>query len=81
MYPWPSAYCYLGNERIKLLRVKPVEGAGKPGVIEEVTNESLLVGTGKGLVSIIELQPEGKKPMSVKAFLQGRKIKKGTLIT
>lgn len=77
MYPWPSAYCYLNKERIKILSTKVLKGSGLPGRIEKVDKRELVVGTGEGLISIIELQPEGKRPMSVTAFLQGRKLKEG----
>lgn len=77
MYPWPGAYCYLDEKRIKILRVSILEGNGKPGRIEKAEKE-LIVGTGKGLISILELQPEGKKPMTANAFIQGRKVKEGS---
>lgn len=76
MYPWPSAYCYLSKERIKIIKVKVLEGSGMPRRIKKA-GEDLIVGTGEGLISIIELQPEGKRPMSAKAFLQGRRLKEG----
>jgi methionyl-tRNA formyltransferase len=76
MYPWPCAYCYLNNERIKIISVKMLEGSGVARRIEKA-GEELIVGTGEGLISIIELQPEGKTSMSAKAFLRGRKLKEG----
>lgn len=78
MYPWPGAYCHLNKERIKLIKVKALDGSGKSGRIEKVQKDEFVVGTGKGLLSIIELQPEGKKIMSAEAFLQGRNIREGT---
>lgn len=75
-YPWPGAYCHLNAERIKITRVGVLEGHGMPGRIEE-TGEALVVGTGKGRISLMELQPEGKRLMSGKDFLQGRRLKKG----
>ena len=76
MYPWPSAYCYLNQERIKITHVKALEGHSIAGSVEK-TDEELVVGTGKGLISITELQPEGKRLMSAEDFLRGRKLKKG----
>jgi len=75
MYPWPGAYCYLNRERIKIIRVKVREGSGSPGRVEKATTGELIVGTGRGLLSIIELQPEDKRVMSAKDFLQGRRVK------
>ncbi|MEW6215729.1 MAG: methionyl-tRNA formyltransferase [Nitrospirota bacterium] len=77
MYPWPSAYCYLNKERIKITKVRVLEGSGLPYRVERAGKGELVVGTGEGLISIIELQPEGKRPMSATAFLQGRRLKEG----
>ena len=60
------------------MKASVVEGNGGPGVVLKATKQELLVGTGEQILSIIEVQPPGKPIMSVKAFLQGRKIKKGT---
>ncbi|MCX8030477.1 MAG: methionyl-tRNA formyltransferase [Thermodesulfovibrionales bacterium] len=75
LYPWPSAYTFLNNERIKIIKAYPIEGEGEPGRVENTTNEQIIVGTAKGLLVIEEVQPEGKKIMRSSAFLQGRKIK------
>lgn len=77
MNPWPGAYSFLENERIKILRAEAVEGVGSTGVIKNVSKNKLLVGTGAGLLSIFEVQPTGKQVMPVESFLQGRKIKEG----
>lgn len=75
MFPWPSAYTYLKNERIKIISAKPAAGEGVPGRIEKASQGILIVGTAGGLLSIEELQPDGKKIMSASAFLSGRKLK------
>jgi methionyl-tRNA formyltransferase len=77
MNPWPSAFCSLGNERIKILKVRAVSGSGEPGRVEKASSGTLLAGTAKGLIMIMELQPEGKKIMPAAAFLAGRKLKEG----
>ncbi len=76
MYPWPCAYCYLNQERIKITQAKALEGHGLSGRVEKA-DEELLVGTGEGLISLTELQPEGKRLMTAKDFLIGRRLKKG----
>ena len=76
MYPWPCAYCYLKNERIRITRVKVIKGPGIAGRVEDAGGQ-LIVGTGKELISIIELQPEGKKLMTAQDFLRGRRLKEG----
>ncbi len=75
--PWPGAYTFFGKERIRVIKTIPVDGEGKPGVIEKIKKDELLVGASTGLLSILELQPEGKSVMDIKSFLQGRRLEKG----
>jgi methionyl-tRNA formyltransferase len=77
MYPWPCAYCYLQHERIKITRARASAGSGVPGRIEKAGNE-FIVGTGEGFLTIIELQPEGKRLMRAEEFLRGRQVREGT---
>lgn len=83
MYPWPSAFCYLNDERIKIIRVRSQKSEIKsqkkivPGLIVKASDGELIVETGKGFLVIEELQPEGKRVMSAAAFLAGRKLKEG----
>jgi len=77
MNPWPSAFCRLGDERIKILRAKASGGSSEPGRIEKASSGKLIAGTAEGLLIIEELQPEGKKVMPAAAFLAGRKIREG----
>ena len=77
MYPWPCAYCYLKNERIKITKVRASRGSGIAGRIEQV-GEELVIGTGEGFITIIELQPEGKRLMTARDFLRGRRLQEGT---
>lgn len=74
MFPWPSAFTYLHNERIKLNKAKPLPGSCPPGIIKKASEGELIIGTGEGLLMIEELQPEGKKIMTATAFLTGRKL-------
>ena len=61
MHPWPGAYCYLNGEMIKLIGVKSIAGSGMAGRIEKAHNGEFIAGTGSGLLSIVELQPQNKK--------------------
>jgi methionyl-tRNA formyltransferase len=73
MYPWPGAFCFYDGQRIKITRARSAEGAGVPGKIE-MHGGDLAVGTGRGLLFIDELQPEGRKAMPGRAFIAGRRI-------
>jgi methionyl-tRNA formyltransferase len=72
--PWPGAFTLLNGKLIKLLEVEVAAGSGDPGAVQVTENRSLLVGTGNGLLRIMRIQPEGKKPMSAAAFLQGHRV-------
>ncbi len=77
MNPWPGAYSFLEGKRVKILKADIAYGDADAGVINEATKDRLLVGTGDGLLSIFEIQPEGKPVMSIQSFLQGRELKQG----
>lgn len=77
MNPWPGAYTFFEDKRIKILKALPIDGKGSAGVIDMVSKDQLIVGAGEGRLSILEIQPSGKPVMKVKSFLQGRKLKEG----
>lgn len=77
MHPWPSAFCYLNGEMIKIVKAMPLDGSGAPGRIEKASGGVLIAGTGRGLLLIEELQPQGKRVMPAKAFLAGRRLREG----
>ncbi len=71
--PWPGAYGFLDGKLIKVLETEVAEGAGEPGALHEQGRDVLTAGTGKGMLRIVRLQPEGKKPMSAAEFLRGHR--------
>jgi len=54
-------------------------GAGRAGSIVDIKSDEILVSTGRGILSILELQPEGKRVMTAKEYLAGHALKKGLL--
>jgi methionyl-tRNA formyltransferase len=78
MHPWPGAFTYLDGTRIKLIRARCVPGHGEPGTIVKVARDFFEVGTGDGLLEVLELQPEGKRAMFARAFMMGRRLTEGT---
>lgn len=77
--PWPSAYTHLNGKTLKLWKAKVVDENTdkKPGTIVRVTKDELLVQTKEGLLSLLEIQLEGKKRMPVDAFLRGYQVNEG----
>ena len=78
--PWPSAYTRWNGKTLKLWAAKAldenVEGAA-PGQVVRCGRDGLGVQTGGGILSVKELQLEGKKRMDVEAFLRGCPISFG----
>lgn len=77
--PWPSAFTHLHGKTLKIWRAKVLAG-GDPkeaGTIVSCEKNSLLVQTGEGILSLKEVQLEGKKRMPIDAFLRGYPVEKG----
>jgi len=76
--PWPGAYTFFDGKKINIWQTSVLDGEGKSGEIVEVEGKTLIIGTGKGLLGVKEIQAEGKKRMGVEDFLRGyRTLKKG----
>lgn len=78
--PWPSAYTTYNGKTLKIWDADVIERQvdGAVGEVVEVNKKELLVKTGKGMLSLKELQLEGKKRMEIDAFLRGNQIEAGT---
>lgn len=76
--PSPAAYTYLDDRMIKIIRTEIVDAMTvlEPGTVQRA-DEELHVATGNGVLRIIELQREGKKPLDAAAFLRGTRIQIG----
>lgn len=74
--PWPGAFTFLNDERVLIWRAAVGEetSSQKPGTVLEVTKDALVVATGKGLLSIMELQPANSRRMPVRQFLAGHSL-------
>lgn len=69
--PWPGAYTEWNGQPLKLLGAAERDDAGSPGLVVKLGG-TVLVGSGKGSVEIIELQAAGKRAMGAADFLRGR---------
>ena len=80
--PWPSAYTSWNGKTVKLWAADVLEGgeaAARPGQGVNSDKHSLLVQTGDGLLSVRELQMEGKKRMDIESFLRGYPVPEGAV--
>src|SRR5205814_6316056 len=73
LHPWPLAAARLQGRRVMLHRseVSPdaAPATAAPGTIVRAGPDALDVATEPGIVSIREVQLEGKRPVSVAALL------------
>ncbi len=68
--PWPTAFTSWKGHNFKLWQTGVIAGNAAPGLV--VAADSLVaVGTGDGLLTLHEVQPAGKRRMTVTAFLNG----------
>ncbi|OGP61574.1 MAG: methionyl-tRNA formyltransferase [Deltaproteobacteria bacterium RBG_13_49_15] len=80
---WPGAFAFIGKERIKmfLARVEPLDPPEPAGTILRASQGELWVATGKGALSILEIQAESGKRLFINDFLRGNKIPEGIVLS
>jgi methionyl-tRNA formyltransferase len=78
--PWPGAHTTIDGKNLKLYKAEVSHGIGKPGEVMLSESGILRVATGDGSIDIKEIQIEGGKRLSTRAFLSGRKIPTGTIL-
>ena len=76
--PWPGAFTAFRGKQLQITQAKMApERAIAAGELRTETNR-LLVGCGDATVlEILELQPEGKKRISAREFINGYRLKEG----
>ena len=87
LQPRPAAFTFLDGARYLLRRTAPdpapPSAAGPPpppGAIVEARGGRLRVACGAGTVlSVLEIQPEGRRAQSARDFLAGRRIASGAV--
>ncbi len=79
MYPWPGGQCVFEGEKITVIRSRVADADSREvaGSIVKIHEDELHVGTGMGILALLELKPEGKKTMTGAAFARGRHIREG----
>ncbi len=80
--PFPTAFTHLEQNRLTIWRACTLDGnegsVSKAGEIIAAHGDDLLIGCGDGsILKIDELQPEGKRRMAVRDFLNGFKPRIG----
>jgi methionyl-tRNA formyltransferase len=79
--PWPNAHTQHKGKRLIIWAAKVDDSSvndAEPGEIIEAHGENLIVKTGQdSALRILELQPESKRRMNVRDFLNGSHLKAG----
>jgi methionyl-tRNA formyltransferase len=82
LYPWPHAHTFVKGTRIIVLRTRvesPMTSRQQPGVVLQVSRDAIHVMAGdRRPLAVEQVQPEGKRPMSVRDFLAGHPVASGT---
>ena len=87
LQPWPPAFAFLDASRYLIRRTAPQAGSASgrdaappPGAVVEARGDRLRVACGEGSVlSILEIQPEGRRAQSARDFLAGRRLPAGAV--
>lgn len=76
--PWPGAFTTFRGQQLQVIAARAMSGAStQPGKIE-IQNGELLVGCGNSTaLHLLEVQPEGKKKMTARDFLNGYRPQAG----
>jgi methionyl-tRNA formyltransferase len=78
LQPWPLVGALLHGKRVSFLRSAVIEIAAPahtiPGTVVAAGRDGIDVSTGVGTLRLLALQPEGKPVMTVRDFLNGRRV-------
>ncbi len=80
--PWPGASTHWQGMGLKIWKVSvgatpATARAAAPGTVVGVAGERVSGGAGRGVVDLAEVQPAGRRRMSVKEFLAGHPVHVG----
>lgn len=73
--PWPISYFMIEDQPVKVWKASVLDSAhqAQPGTILKADKQGIQVATAQGVLNMLELQPAGKKAMSVQDLLNSRR--------
>lgn len=87
MNPWPCAYTTWRGGLLKVWRARPADhpsspaqgthAQSAPGQVLTADESGITVATGQGALVLLEVQPEGGRPMPSGDFLRGHRLGPG----
>ncbi|MBD0412580.1 methionyl-tRNA formyltransferase [Pseudoalteromonas distincta] len=80
--PWPMCFTQMGGQTVKIHQAQVMLQSGDPGQILSSDKNGVVVACGEHALCITQLQPQGKKPMAINDFLNGRSdwVTPGTIL-
>lgn len=84
LQPWPLVSIWIDGARHLLHRtaVSSEQSSADPGTIVDAGEGRLAFATGEGgVVDVLQIQPEGRRVMTAREFLAGRRIRPGMSVT
>lgn len=76
MNPWPAAYFLCGEKKVKVLRTQCDDTTReKPGTV--LSTKPLRIACAQGALTLLEVVPEGSRPMPGEAWAAGRRLSVG----
>ena len=81
--PWPAAYSFIDGQRFRFFSPEIIhkECQQPAGTLILADTQGLLIATAHNCLLIKEIQPEGKKRMTVEAYLCGHPLVPGLQLT
>ncbi len=67
--PFPGAFFFAGDARMKIWRATAVEGNAEPGTVIQCDRDSVVVACGVGALRLDELQLAGKRRVRAQEFV------------
>ncbi len=82
MDPWPGAFTVLFGKRLRIFTAEHIRQTTQqqPGVVLEGFTGDLEVSTGRGVLSLKEVQLESGKRLTIDDFLRGYPVPPGTVL-
>jgi methionyl-tRNA formyltransferase len=73
--PWPGAFGQVGGQRVSVWWAEVRPGSASPGALVAGDDGVPLVGTGDGLLELVEVSGEGGALLSGRAWLDARGVR------
>ena len=92
MTPWPGAFTFFNEKRLKIFKCKAIPdsinnipnsnktNSPVPGEVIPGFQGELCISTGKGVLSILEIQGASGKRLKIEDFLRGFKMPEGSIL-